>query len=169
MTSLERRIHKLEALINRLLPDIDIETALESTNTAAAAEPVFDRLISIDAAELPSPKQREELSEALPHEADGFDWREQASDIDYIADGMAALSVEPEGVGYLGMSPHACIRKAHESKARPRVWYFCGLSCTGPVTPMIFRLFQDSPVLPPKNATQSQQLPRYRSPQYRIS
>ncbi|KAI1340630.1 c6 zinc finger domain-containing protein [Xylariaceae sp. FL0016] len=39
------------------------------------------------------------IAEAVPDEADGFDWQE---DVNELADGMAALSVEPRGTGYLG-------------------------------------------------------------------
>lgn len=40
--------------------------------------------------------------ESLPLEADGFDWSESAISLGEIADGMAALSINPEGAGYLG-------------------------------------------------------------------
>lgn len=47
------------------------------------------------------------ISEAVPQEPDGFDWQE---DFTELTDGMAALSVEPKGTGYLGefvnVSPH---------------------------------------------------------------
>lgn len=39
------------------------------------------------------------MTEAMPDESDGFDWQE---DINALADGMASLSVEPRGAGYLG-------------------------------------------------------------------
>lgn len=41
-------------------------------------------------------------SEALPSEADGFDWTENEIDLHTLSDGMAALSIKPEGAGYLG-------------------------------------------------------------------
>jgi transcriptional regulatory protein GAL4 len=47
------------------------------------------------------PGQEPAIPEAVPNEPDGFDWQEDVND---LADGMAALSVEPKGTGYLGMS-----------------------------------------------------------------
>lgn len=41
-------------------------------------------------------------SETLPREADGFDWTETAVRLGELSDGMAALSINPEGAGYLG-------------------------------------------------------------------
>jgi transcriptional regulatory protein GAL4 len=56
-------------------------------------------------------KPEESISEAVPDEADGFDWQE---DVNELADGMAALSVEPKGTGYLGTTdrvyPHSRCR-----------------------------------------------------------
>lgn len=108
LTSVERRLRKLETLFAQMLPDVDIENALESTplsnNVSSVETPFFDKVLDLPTSPPNGNNRAEELSEALPDEADGFDWKEQASDIDDIADGMAALSVEPEGVGYLGMS-----------------------------------------------------------------
>jgi transcriptional regulatory protein GAL4 len=42
------------------------------------------------------------LPEAVPNNADGFNWQEEDANLDSLTDGMAALSVEPTGVGYLG-------------------------------------------------------------------
>lgn len=42
------------------------------------------------------------LLEAVPNNADGFNWQEDNISVDGLTDGMAALSVEPTGVGYLG-------------------------------------------------------------------
>jgi len=42
------------------------------------------------------------LPEAVPNNADGFNWQEEDANVDSLTDGMAALSVEPTGVGYLG-------------------------------------------------------------------
>lgn len=44
------------------------------------------------------------LPEAVPSNADGFNWQEEDTNVDSLTDGMAALSVEPTGVGYLGKS-----------------------------------------------------------------
>lgn len=47
-------------------------------------------------------RNNESDSEALPLEADGFDWTENAVNLNELSDGMAALSIRPEGAGYLG-------------------------------------------------------------------
>lgn len=39
--------------------------------------------------------------ESLPLQADGFDWAEETT-LSGLSDGMAALSIKPEGTGYLG-------------------------------------------------------------------
>lgn len=44
--------------------------------------------------------------ESLPLDADGFDWAESEVSVDGLSDGMAALSVKPEGTGYLGTISH---------------------------------------------------------------
>ncbi|EMD87965.1 hypothetical protein COCHEDRAFT_1183130 [Bipolaris maydis C5] len=60
LTSVEKRLHSLEALVAQLVPG------------------------------------------AVPNDVDGFNWKEEDLNIDGLTDGMAALSVEPTGVGYLG-------------------------------------------------------------------
>lgn len=99
----------MERLFEQRLPDVDLTRALES-NRSSSNERVLESILQIE----PTPTtevssgenggtNNEDLLEALPEEAHGFDWKEEA-DLDNLADGMAALSVEPEGVGYLGMS-----------------------------------------------------------------
>ncbi|KAK8085939.1 hypothetical protein PG994_000913 [Apiospora phragmitis] len=105
-TRLKRRLNKLEALLAQRLPDLNIEEALASVGTGSASPSA--------SAQSPSTAQTPfapttttsgpddgaaKISEAVPDEADGFDWQEDANE---IADGMAALSVEPKGAGYLG-------------------------------------------------------------------
>lgn len=101
MTNVERRLNRLENLFAQLHPDLNLEEALAN---AAVTEPS-----SITAAgtsrETPAATADPEAAaspvpaEAVPDEADGFDWQEDVGD---LADGMAALSVEPKGTGYLG-------------------------------------------------------------------
>jgi transcriptional regulatory protein GAL4 len=43
------------------------------------------------------------LPEAVPNNVDGFNWHEENVSVEGLTDGMAALSVEPTGVGYLGL------------------------------------------------------------------
>lgn len=40
--------------------------------------------------------------EELPQQVDGFDWAEKEISLGDLTDGMAALSVNPEGTGYFG-------------------------------------------------------------------
>lgn len=42
------------------------------------------------------------MSEAVPSEADGYDWQEEAVSANDLVDGMAALTIDPTGAGYLG-------------------------------------------------------------------
>jgi transcriptional regulatory protein GAL4 len=43
-------------------------------------------------------------AEAVPQQADGFEWAEREISLGDLADGMAALSIRPEGAGYFGAS-----------------------------------------------------------------
>lgn len=67
-------------------PDVSRPLAISSpqsdSNPTAASDPV--------------------IPEAVPSNADGFNWQEEDVNVDTLTDGMAALSVEPTGVGYLG-------------------------------------------------------------------
>lgn len=47
--------------------------------------------------------EAEASPEALPQQADGFDWAEKEITLGNLTDGMAALSIKPEGTGYFGM------------------------------------------------------------------
>jgi transcriptional regulatory protein GAL4 len=116
LTNVENRLQKLEALFARLLPDVDIEDAISSITPRSPYQiPTgnrFEDALSPDqSSEQPVPVKRAKTIgrspagtpfEALPEEADGFDWKEEATDVSDLADGMAALSVEPSGIGYLG-------------------------------------------------------------------
>lgn len=44
----------------------------------------------------------EAAPEALPQHSDGFDWAEREISLGGLTDGMAALSIKPEGSGYFG-------------------------------------------------------------------
>lgn len=93
------------------LPDVDVDDALASLATASPST----QLTHVKTISFPTDQRRlgatplgssskdhaahESISEAVPEEADGFDWQEEAND---LVDGMAALAVEPTGTGYLG-------------------------------------------------------------------
>lgn len=104
LTSIEKRLNRIEDLFAELLPDVNLEEALASTGTedqgstsvptpATVATPAEGLVGAAGEA------AGESISEAVPDEPDGFDWQE---DVNELADGMAALSVEPKGTGYLG-------------------------------------------------------------------
>lgn len=104
LTSLERRLHKLENLFAELLPGINIEEALAaSTTVLTKPRATLNATRSVNTQGTSSQEEDRTFSEALPDESDGFDWKEEATTIDDLADGMAALSVEPTGTGYLGL------------------------------------------------------------------
>ena len=92
----------MESLFGQLLPDVNLDEAL--TRQRQQAQPTASHSPT-DTASPRSPGQLG-ISEAVPEEADGFDWHE---DVNELADGMASLSVEPRGAGYLGTdwSPRA--------------------------------------------------------------
>lgn len=100
-------MNKLEALVAQRLPDLNIEEALASVGTGSASPSAAAQSPSVGHTPFaptttPGPDDgAAKISEAVPDEADGFDWQEDANE---IADGMAALSVEPKGAGYLGRS-----------------------------------------------------------------
>ncbi|KAK8078595.1 GAL4-transcription factor [Apiospora saccharicola] len=105
LTSVERRLNKLEALVAQRLPDLNIDEALASFGTGAASPSASAQSPSVGQTPF-APTHTSgpddgaaKISEAVPDEADGFDWQEDANE---VADGMAALSVEPKGAGYLG-------------------------------------------------------------------
>jgi hypothetical protein len=61
--------------------------------------------------------------ESLPLEADGFDWTEKETELNDVADGMAALSINPEGAGYLGRVPRFQFTALNVNTAR------CNIKC----------------------------------------
>ncbi|KAL2017231.1 hypothetical protein VTK56DRAFT_2390 [Thermocarpiscus australiensis] len=100
LTSVERRLQNLERLVAERLPDVDIEEALASlgspTPTPESRQPPSVRI------GLTGDRRAETESEAVPSEADGYDWKEETASVSGLADGMAALTIDPTGSGYLG-------------------------------------------------------------------
>jgi transcriptional regulatory protein GAL4 len=99
----------LESLVTQLLPGIDIEAVLASPELAKASLPHVNSAESEDTQRATSSRDVSSepvIPEAVPNSAKGFEWKEEDSSVDVLADGMAALSVEPSGVGYLGISLH---------------------------------------------------------------
>jgi transcriptional regulatory protein GAL4 len=107
----EKRLAKLENLVAQLLPGIDIDEVLASPDLARATLPTG--VTTSSEAVSTTPRLAEDalvessglvLPEAVPNNADGFNWQEENLSVDGLTDGMASLSVEPTGVGYLGTS-----------------------------------------------------------------
>lgn len=105
MTALERRLQKLEAKLSEILPNTDLESILTpessspgfgtwSLSDGGAESPVFKPSGSILKTEAPS--------DVLPEASNGFEWIEDEFSTSQLSDGMAALSVDPQGVGFLG-------------------------------------------------------------------
>lgn len=129
LTSIERRLSQMEELFSEIAPNVNLEEALASSSSsswdparassvmraepssaaaapAAPAVPVAGPTPAAaigsyyqDEAQKSIERTEDSIHEAVPDEADGFDWQE---DVNELADGMAALSVEPKGAGYLG-------------------------------------------------------------------
>ncbi|KAH7384369.1 fungal-specific transcription factor domain-containing protein [Phaeosphaeria sp. MPI-PUGE-AT-0046c] len=91
--------------MTQLLPGIDIDAVLASPDLAKANLPRVSSAES-EAPQIATPSRgvssEPVIPEAVPSSAEGFEWKEEDSGVDVLADGMAALSVEPSGVGYLG-------------------------------------------------------------------
>jgi transcriptional regulatory protein GAL4 len=111
LTEVEKRLHGLETLVSQLLPGVNIDDVLSSpehlrtassalnTRTPESAQP----LAALSPQGSTSSAANEPiLPEAVPNSVDGFNWQEENVTVDGLTDGMAALSVEPTGVGYLG-------------------------------------------------------------------
>jgi transcriptional regulatory protein GAL4 len=97
-------LQRLESLFAQRLPDVDIEQALHSITTADTKQEDIQETPAVATPQTESDVERQRtLSESLPDEADGFEWKEETTEVSDLTDGMAALSVEPTGTGYLGM------------------------------------------------------------------
>ncbi|OJD16832.1 hypothetical protein AJ78_03022 [Emergomyces pasteurianus Ep9510] len=107
LTYAEDRIRKLEATISTLLPNVDIEALLDSSSPQPPGDQRPQKPESLQKRPLVATSKDvaiapEAASEALPQLADGFDWAEKELTLSELSDGMAALSIQPEGAGYLG-------------------------------------------------------------------
>lgn len=93
----------------QLLPGVNIDDVLASPDLAKTSPSLPGPLTPEASKTVVSPGGLSSTSqsdpvipEAVPSSADGFNWQEENVSIDNLTDGMAALSVEPTGVGYLG-------------------------------------------------------------------
>lgn len=112
---MEKRLVNLENLVTQLLPGINIDDVLSSPDLAKATLPIAglgepgtvqDTTPLAGSEDHHGTESDPLIPEAVPNNADGFNWQEEDVNIDGLTDGMAALSVEPTGVGYLGTSDY---------------------------------------------------------------
>lgn len=82
---------------------------LESIITPESLSPGFSTWSLFDGAEstyfsrsTTTDGKVEGSSDALPEASNGFEWNENEDFATALSDGMAALSVDPQGVGFLG-------------------------------------------------------------------
>ena len=95
----------LEAAFATLLPNVDLNGVLNGASYDAPDHNTPGSVAASEAVSLVRVNLRDSTSpapdEALPKQADGFDWAEETT-LSGLSDGMAALSIKPEGTGYLG-------------------------------------------------------------------
>lgn len=111
LTSVEKRLKDLEGLVLQLAPGANVEALLNAPNrapsnaTSGTLDVSHSVGVEVGRSSISPGPQSPVLPEAVPNSADGFNWREEEVAVDGVTDGMAALSVEPTGVGYLGLHP----------------------------------------------------------------
>ncbi|KFY15564.1 hypothetical protein V492_01905 [Pseudogymnoascus sp. VKM F-4246] len=109
LTAAEDRIRRLEEAFAELLPNANIDEILSSRkNGTTHALPQRNmtpvpKPVAAMSAGVTSPRDSASpgAEETLPQKPDGFDWVEGTM-FNGLSDGMAALSIKPEGTGYLG-------------------------------------------------------------------
>ncbi|KAL1981234.1 hypothetical protein VTN96DRAFT_2947 [Rasamsonia emersonii] len=108
LTYVEERLSAFEKAFARLFPGGDLDSIVNSllqdqgSQPKTVSSPPSSTRNSSQAR--PDSKRSEPASEALPQQADGFDWAEKELAVGDLTDGMAALSIRPEGAGYFGSS-----------------------------------------------------------------
>lgn len=108
LNAAEDRIRKLEAVFSDLHPELDLATLLYDNLDGPlivphcnASEPLRTEVADVQSRDFVHESASPAAEEALPQQADGFDWAEETT-LSGLSDGMAALSIKPEGTGYLG-------------------------------------------------------------------
>lgn len=105
LTYVEDRLFSFETALSRLFPGGDLDATLRSLlqNSEAPKAPSSKSSSRHSTPARPDAERSEPAPEALPQQADGFDWAEKELTLGDLTDGMAALSIKPEGAGYFGM------------------------------------------------------------------
>lgn len=112
----------LDSIVNSLLQD-------QGSQPKTVSSPPSSTRNSSQAR--PDSKRSEPASEALPQQADGFDWAEKELAVGDLTDGMAALSIRPEGAGYFGKSSNYIISESSIQQVLTlccRIFIQCGAS-----------------------------------------
>lgn len=114
LTYVEDRLQAFESALGRLFPGGDLDATVRSLlhdqeplPRAGSSSKSSSRHSTPAKAEA---DRHEPAPEALPQQADGFDWAENRITLGDLTDGMAALSIKPEGAGYFGICSiaHPC-------------------------------------------------------------
>ncbi|GIK01125.1 lactose regulatory protein lac9 and GAL4-like protein [Aspergillus viridinutans] len=108
LTYVEERLQAFETALGRLFPGGDLDATVRSLlqDQDAPQKPVSSPKSS-SRHSTPAKAEADRIEpapEALPQQADGFDWAENRITVGDLTDGMAALSIKPEGTGYFGAS-----------------------------------------------------------------
>lgn len=104
LTYVEDRLHSFETALGRLFPGGDLDATLRSLlqNPEVPKAPSSKSSSRHSTPAKHEQERAEPAPEALPQQADGFDWAEKEITLGDLTDGMAALSIKPEGAGYFG-------------------------------------------------------------------
>uniref|UniRef100_A0A093XWE5 Regulatory protein GAL4 n=1 Tax=Talaromyces marneffei PM1 TaxID=1077442 RepID=A0A093XWE5_TALMA len=108
LTYVEDRLNAVETALSKLFPGGDLDNVVSSLLQDQDPHQRKSLSPSVSSKESPRPrpesKHSEPAAEAVPQQADGFDWAEREISLGDLSDGMAALSIRPEGAGYFGAS-----------------------------------------------------------------
>lgn len=104
---MEDRLRNFETALGKLFPGGDLDSIVRSLLQDEESPPKTESSRQSSAGPStsyvkPETNPSDSASEALPQQADGFDWAEKELTLSDLTDGMAALSIKPEGAGYFG-------------------------------------------------------------------
>lgn len=108
LTQVEERLFAFETALGRLFPGGDLDATLgsllqdEGPQMEAQPSPKPPGHSIAENHESAQAEATDASPEELPQQVDGFDWAEKEISLGDLTDGMAALSVNPEGTGYFG-------------------------------------------------------------------
>lgn len=106
LTYVEDRLLAFETALGRLFPGGDLDATVRSLLHDQDGPKPGSSSKSSSRHSTPAKTEAdrtEPAPEALPQKADGFDWTENKITVGDLTDGMASLSIKPEGTGYFGL------------------------------------------------------------------